>query len=253
MAEHVHLGLTETHAMLVYRAADLRIAIEEVLLNQCGVRHAEVVGEYRRRVEVIEEIAFVIETDDFDWVLSKLERNGGRTMRQFWERQRGVCPLVGNLIASPPCRQRGWGVALIECTGPKAHVRKLIAVTGPIKMLKSNAPFPTDLLCTENSASPSFSRSFAKVTTNRRHHRFPIPYSLASFLLGFAERWITLAYPRHRCITDSAGVAGTACLHMPICDTTNEREHACKTQGWSRVEGSLLLTSSGVMVRRNEW
>ena len=57
--------------MLVYRADDLRIDIEEVLLNQCGVRRAEVVGEYRRRVEVIEEIAFVIETDDFDRVLSK--------------------------------------------------------------------------------------------------------------------------------------------------------------------------------------
>ena len=59
MAEHVGLGLTETHGMLLYPADDLRITIEEFLLEQCGVQRAEVVGEYRRRVEVIEEISFV--------------------------------------------------------------------------------------------------------------------------------------------------------------------------------------------------
>jgi DNA polymerase (family X) len=73
MAEHVRQGLTESHAMLLYRADDLGIAVEEFLLSKCGVRRAETVGEYRRRVEVIEEIAFVIETDDFQSVISKLE------------------------------------------------------------------------------------------------------------------------------------------------------------------------------------
>jgi DNA polymerase (family 10) len=145
MAEHIHLGLTETHAMLVYRADDLRIAIEEVLLNQCGVRRAEVVGEYRRRVEVIEEIAFVIETDDFDSVLSKLERYGGRIMRVSSGKDNAVFALSsGILLRVQVAGKEDWGVALIACMGSKAHVRKLIAVTGPIKRLKSNAPFPAE-------------------------------------------------------------------------------------------------------------
>jgi DNA polymerase (family X) len=145
MAEHVRLGLTETHAMLLYRADDLRIAIEEFLLTKCGVRRAEVVGEYRRRVEVIEEIAFVIETDDFDWVISKLERYGGRTMLVGCGKDNAVFALSpGILLRVHVAAKEDWGVALIACTGSKAHLRKLTAVTGQLKSLRSNGPFPTE-------------------------------------------------------------------------------------------------------------
>ena len=37
MAQHIQQGLTETHAMLLYRADDLRELIEEFLLNVCHV------------------------------------------------------------------------------------------------------------------------------------------------------------------------------------------------------------------------
>jgi DNA polymerase (family X) len=145
MAEYVRLGLAETHAMLLYRADDLRIAIEEFLLSQCGVRHAEVVGEYRRRVEVIEEIAFVIETDDFDRVISKLERYGGRTMLVSRGKDNAVFALSpGILLRVHVAVKEDWGVALIACTGSKAHLRKLTAVTGPLKSLRSSGPFPTE-------------------------------------------------------------------------------------------------------------
>ena len=65
MARHVRQGVTEVHAMLLYRAHDLRAAVEEFLLEKCGVRRAEAVGDYRRRVDVIEELTFIVETDDF--------------------------------------------------------------------------------------------------------------------------------------------------------------------------------------------
>src|SRR6185369_8970674 len=64
MAQHVRQGLTEAHAMLLYRADGLRDAIEEFLFAKCGVKAAQVVGACRRRVEVIDELAFVIQTDD---------------------------------------------------------------------------------------------------------------------------------------------------------------------------------------------
>ena len=44
MAQHVRQGLIETHAMLLYRADDLRIAVEEFLIGPCGARRAEVAG-----------------------------------------------------------------------------------------------------------------------------------------------------------------------------------------------------------------
>jgi DNA polymerase (family 10) len=65
MAQHVRQGLTEAHAMLLYRADGLRDSIEQFLFTKCGVKAAQVVGACRRRVEVIDELAFVIQTDDF--------------------------------------------------------------------------------------------------------------------------------------------------------------------------------------------
>src|SRR5258708_28097862 len=78
MAQHVRQGLSEGHAMLLYRADDLREAIEEFLLAKCAVKAVQIVGACRRRVEVIEEIAFLIETDDFPAVVRRTQRYGGR-------------------------------------------------------------------------------------------------------------------------------------------------------------------------------
>jgi DNA polymerase (family X) len=78
-AHRVRQGLTETHAMLLYRAGDLRAAVEEFLIERCRVKKAEIGGDYRRRTEVIEEMAFIVETDDFSSVVVKLEHYGGRT------------------------------------------------------------------------------------------------------------------------------------------------------------------------------
>ena len=93
MAQHVRQGLSEAHAMLLYRADDLRDAIEEFLLAKCGVKAVQVVGACRRRVEVIEEIAFVIETDDFPAVVRRMQRYGGRTaLLEVIRRRRGLRP-----------------------------------------------------------------------------------------------------------------------------------------------------------------
>src|SRR5580692_4780999 len=64
LAQHVRQGVTETHAMLLYRAHELRQAVEDFLLDVCRVRAVEAVGDYRRRVETIEELSFIVNTDD---------------------------------------------------------------------------------------------------------------------------------------------------------------------------------------------
>jgi hypothetical protein len=50
---------------LLYKAHDLRNAVEEFLLNRCGVRAAEAVRDYRRCVEIIEALAFIVDLEDF--------------------------------------------------------------------------------------------------------------------------------------------------------------------------------------------
>lgn len=151
--------------MLLYRADDLRIAIEEFVLNRCGVRRAEVVGEYRRRVEVIGEIAFIIETDDFDRVISKLERYGGRTMLVSSRRDNAVFALSsGIMLRVHIAGKHDWGVELIAYTGSKAHLQKLTAAIGPLKSLKSDGAFPT-----ETAVYRKFGLSFIQPELRERH------------------------------------------------------------------------------------
>src|SRR5688500_6346125 len=54
MAQHIRQGISEATAMLLYRADHLRLAVEEFLVGAGRARRAEVAGDYRRRVEVID-------------------------------------------------------------------------------------------------------------------------------------------------------------------------------------------------------
>ena len=81
MAQHVRHGVTEAHTMLLYRAHELRITVEEFLLARCGVRRAEAADDY------IIDAGWTLSRN---WssssrrtiaaVISSLERYGGRTL-----------------------------------------------------------------------------------------------------------------------------------------------------------------------------
>jgi DNA polymerase (family 10) len=144
MAQHVRQGLTEIHAMLLYRADDLRDAIEEFLLGPCRVRRAEAVGEIRRRVDVIEEVAFIVETDDFPAIVKHLQRYGGRTALVSSGKDQAVFALsAGVLLRIQNAGKNDWGLKMIACTGSKAHLGKLTAVTGDFRGLAETS-FPSE-------------------------------------------------------------------------------------------------------------
>lgn len=143
MAQHVRQGLTETHAMLLYRADDLRTAVEEFLLGPCRVKRAEVVGEVRRRTEVIEELAFVIETEDFAAVVSRLQRYGGRTPLVSSGKDSAVFALSsGVLLRLQLAGKKDWGLQMVVGTGSPAHLKKLADVTGSLRGQQPS--FPTE-------------------------------------------------------------------------------------------------------------
>ena len=125
-AQHVRQGITETHAMLLYRADDLRTAVEEYLVTRCGVKRAAVTGDYRRRVEVVEELVFVVQTDDFPAVVERLQRYGGRTPLLESRKDHAVFALsAGVLLRIQLATESDWGTWMVVCTGSKAHVRKV--------------------------------------------------------------------------------------------------------------------------------
>ena len=145
MAQHVRQGLSEAHAMLLYRADDLRDAIEEFLLAKCAAKAVQVVGACRRRVEVIEEIAFVIETDDFPSVVRRLQRYGGRTELLEASADGAVYALAAGItLRLRLCSSRDWGLCLIAETGSEGHLKKLETVTGKMTSLYGKAAFTSE-------------------------------------------------------------------------------------------------------------
>ena len=131
--------------MLLYRADDLRDAIEEFLLAKCAVKAAQVVGACRRRVEVIEEIAFVIQTDDFPSVVKRMQRYGGRTALLESSADGAVFALAAGItLRLRLCSPRDWGLSLIAETGSEAHLEKLKRLPGNLTSLYGKAAFTTE-------------------------------------------------------------------------------------------------------------
>ncbi|HET6145321.1 MAG TPA: PHP domain-containing protein [Candidatus Acidoferrales bacterium] len=135
--QHIRQGLTQTHAMLLYRAEDLSGLIKGFLLNFCGVRRVEIAADLRRRVEVIEELVFVIETGDFPKVIERMQRYGGRTtLVNAGEDWASFALSSGIWMRLQVASDENWGFYLVACTGATAHLKRLTASTAPLRDLK---------------------------------------------------------------------------------------------------------------------
>jgi DNA polymerase (family X) len=154
-ANHVRQGLTETHEILLYRADDLRLAIDDFLLTKCGVTRAEPAGDYRRRVEVIEELVFLIETSDFAAVVAMLQRYGGRTpLLKATATDARFALASGISLHVHNSARENWGLDLLVLTGSKSHLKKLAAVTCRLPAARSAAAFPSEKAFYQKFALP---------------------------------------------------------------------------------------------------
>jgi len=140
MAQHVRQGLTDAQAMLLYRADDLREVVEQFLVGPCGARRAEPAGDYRRRVEVIEELVFVVETADFPAVVARMKRYGGRTPLISYAEDQALFALSSGIrLRLQRASAKDWGFHMLACTGSPAHLRKLDAAAGPLQSANPKA------------------------------------------------------------------------------------------------------------------
>jgi len=138
MAQHIRQGLIDVHAMLLYYADDLSAAIEAFLLGRCAVKRSEAAGDYRRRVDVIEELVFVVESDDFPGVVARMQRYGGRTPLISSGKDHALFSLSSGILLRLQLAGKGdWGFHMVACTGSKFHLKKLTAATGPVRELES--------------------------------------------------------------------------------------------------------------------
>src|SRR5207237_3020021 len=86
-----------------------------------------------------------VETDDFAGTVEGFRRFGGLTPLVMADNREAVFAVsAGILVRLHRAVQDEWGLSLVACTGSKAHLKKLSAVTGPLKALRSAGPWPSE-------------------------------------------------------------------------------------------------------------
>jgi DNA polymerase (family X) len=144
MAQHVRLGLTDIETILLYHAHKVCDSIRSFLLNRAGVDRAEPTGDYRRRVEIISKLSFLIHARDFNAVVEAMKGYGGRMpLIDSTETTATFSLPSGPLLCLEHAATKDWGCALIRNTGSSAHLRKLGRVTGSLAA-GSSGSFPSE-------------------------------------------------------------------------------------------------------------
>jgi DNA polymerase (family X) len=128
MDQHVRRALADSNEMIWYEAAVLVSAVTRFLIDKCGVRRVEAAGAYRRKVEVLDELTFLVETGDFPAVLAGLQHYGGQAELISSGNDYGLLKLSSGILLNIRAATRAaWGRGLILTTGSDEHVRKLAA------------------------------------------------------------------------------------------------------------------------------
>jgi DNA polymerase (family 10) len=127
MDAHFRDALCETHPLLLIDADLLAQQIAGFLLEKCGAHRAEIVGEVRRRVEVVNELALLVETDDFAATRERLSRYGGGRLRLIESTNEAATFQLPDSVTLSVGRGTAetWGLALIAATGSAAHIEQL--------------------------------------------------------------------------------------------------------------------------------
>ena len=123
---HLRHGLAASQEVLLYDADKIAPSIEEFLLSRCGASRVEATGAYRRRVETIHELSFLVVSDDFEALLQKVGRLGGGTELIEKGKDHGLFQLSSGVpLRIVQSRRECWGVDLIQATGSDAHLHRL--------------------------------------------------------------------------------------------------------------------------------
>ena len=145
IAQHVRQGLIESTTILLYHAHSIVASIESYLLERRLVSRVEPAGDYRRRVEVLDELTFLIETEDFSHLLQSFQRFAGGTKLIDSDNKTAVFALSdGPLVRIISADWSDWGRSLVEATGNFIHLDQLHSFISDSQLSGSAAGCPTE-------------------------------------------------------------------------------------------------------------
>lgn len=122
----VRRALAEKTEFLLYETDPIAEAVETFLLERCRASRVEPAGDFRRRVETISELCFLVETSDFPGACRWMEEFGGGTIPLSIEPREALFQLPAGLaLRLVPAKSSGWGSALVAATGSAKHLRQL--------------------------------------------------------------------------------------------------------------------------------
>ncbi len=141
MDHHVRQALNGSREMLLYEAERHVAAIRTFLTQRQSVQRLEAAGDFRRRVEVISDLSFLLETTDFPGLLQDLEAYGGgrSDIVSVDASEKQVYLSSGISVRIKASTSERWGLDLILATGSAAHI-DLLRRRGPLE------PEPTEAL-----------------------------------------------------------------------------------------------------------
>ena len=123
---HFQNAINPSPEILLDDAEPVVRAMEQYLREKCHATRVEVAGSFRRRVEVIGELSFVVEAADWDKLVSSLQRFGGGTTLIASDDHTAALQLSNGLkLRLQRARPEKWGVALIATTGSESHLQVL--------------------------------------------------------------------------------------------------------------------------------
>jgi DNA polymerase (family 10) len=145
MDQHVRRALSDHGEMLLNEADRAVAVVQEFLLERCRVTRAEAAGDYRRRVDVIREFHFLVETSNFPAVVATLQTYGGNGEILESSEDSALFKLsVGRLRVTAAPGNR-WGLALLAATGSPRHLHKLESHgPGLSTLLQSTDRYPSE-------------------------------------------------------------------------------------------------------------
>jgi DNA polymerase (family 10) len=145
MAQHVRLGLVQSETILLYHAHSVADAISRFLLNKAAAERVQIVGDYRRNVEIISSFNVLVQASDFTAVIETMKRFGGRTSLIVATATSATYSLPsGPLLYLERGTKKNWGLSMICGTGSAAHLRKLSRVVGSMAALWKTSTFATE-------------------------------------------------------------------------------------------------------------
>jgi DNA polymerase (family 10) len=145
MDQHVRRALSDHTEMLLHEADRTVAAVHEFLIERCRVTRAEAAGDFRRRVDVIQELHFLVETSSFPAVVATLQTYGGNGEILESSEDSALFKLSTGRLRVTAAPGERWGLALLAATGSPRHLHKLESHgPGLSALLQSTGRYPSE-------------------------------------------------------------------------------------------------------------